>query len=266
MARWTIDEPTTLDFDGVVALKATLVAGRLSVLAGDKPSVRVTELTGRPLIVTHEAGMLTIDHEVWEGVLGLLRNEKSRAEVTVTVPKDCPVKLNLVSADAVISGLTARTSVKTGMGDITLDGVTGQIDAVTVSGLIEAQGLSGTVSFNSVSGELALAGGSLRKLAARTVGGKITADVALARDGHAQISTVAGEIALRLPDTTSAAVSLSSATGRVETAFHQLDRAERPVAKALSGKLGDGEGRLHVSSVSGSVTLLSRPAGPALEE
>src|SRR5262245_5749097 len=130
MARWTIDEPTTLDFDGVVALKATLVAGRLSVLAGDKPSVHVGSITGRPITVSHEAGMLTIDHEVWEGMLGWLRNEKSGAEVTVTVPGDCPVRVNLVSADAVISGLTSRTSIKTGSGDITLDGVTGEIDAI----------------------------------------------------------------------------------------------------------------------------------------
>ncbi len=266
MTRWTIDEPTTLDFDGVVTLKATLVAGRLSVLAGDKPSVRVGSVTGRPLTVVHEAGMLTIDHEVWEGVLGWLRNEKTRAEVAVTVPKDCPIKVNLINADAVIAGLTARTSIKTGSGDITLDGVTGEVDAVTVSGLIEAQGLSGTLSFNSVSGELALAGGSVRRLAARTMGGKVTADIALSPDGDVQIVTVAGEFALRLPVTTSAKVSLTSATGRVEAAFNGLDRTDRPVAKGLSGKLGDGSGRIGVNSVSGSVTLLSRPADPALED
>jgi DUF4097 and DUF4098 domain-containing protein YvlB len=266
MARWTIDEPTTLDFDGVVALKATLVAGRLSVLAGDKPSVQVSEMTGRPVTVTHEAGMLTVDHEVWEGVLGWLRSEKTRAEVTITVPQECPIKINLVSADAVISGLTSRTSIKTGSGDITLDGVTGEIDAVTVSGLVEAQGLSGTVSFNSVSGELALAGGSVRRLAARTMGGKVTADIALALDGDVQIVTVAGEVALRLPVTTSAEVSLTPATGRVEAAFDGLDRTDRPVAKGLSGKLGDGSGRIGVNSVSGSVTLLSRPEDPALED
>jgi len=266
MARWTIDEPTTLDFDGVVELKATLVAGRLSVLAGEKPSIQVGAVTGRPITVVHEAGMLTIDHEVWEGMLGWLRNERSHADVTVTIPKDCPVRVNLISADAVISGLTSRTSIKTGSGDITLDGVRGEIDAITVSGLIEAQGLSGTVSFNSVSGSLALAGGSVRRLAARTVGGKVTADVALSPDGEVQISTVAGEVALRLPATTSAQVNLTSATGRVEAAFHGLDRADRPVAKGLSGKLGDGSGRLSVNSVSGSVTLLSRPEDPSLED
>jgi hypothetical protein len=266
MARWTIDETTTLDFDGVVALKATLVAGRLSVLAGDKPSVRVTELTGRPIIVTHEAGMLTIDHEVWEGVLGLLRNERSRAEITVTVPRDCPIRINLVSADGVVSGMTARTSIKTGTGDITLDGVTGEIDATTMSGRIEAQGLSGTVSFNSVSGELALAGGSVRKLSARTVGGKVTADIALGKDATVHIATVAGEVALRLPETTSAEVSLNSTTGRIDTAFPQLNRADRTVVKTLNGKLGDGDGRLYVNTVSASVTLLSRPADLALED
>src|SRR5437764_885847 len=80
--------------------------------------------------------------------------------------------------------------------------------------------------------------------AARSVGGKVTADVALRPDGEVQISTVAGEVALRLPATTSAEVNLTSATGRVEAAFHGLDRTDRTVAKSLSGKLGDGSGRI----------------------
>src|SRR5690606_32631617 len=58
-----------------------------------------------PLVVGHEAGMLTSTHEkLWEGVLSWLRTQKCRASITVTVPHDCPVTLNLVSADAVVTG------------------------------------------------------------------------------------------------------------------------------------------------------------------
>jgi hypothetical protein len=266
MSRWTIDEPTTLDFDGVVMLKATLFAGNISVLAtDDRPSVHVSDVIGRPLLVSHEAGMLTVSHEVWEGVLGWLRQEPTSATVTVMLPRDCPVQLNLVSADAVITGLSARTSIKTGSGDVTLDGVTGQIDANTVSGSVEAQGLDGTVSFNSVSGGLALAGGSVDRLAARSVSGKIAADIALGQGSQVQVSTVSGEVALRLPASTSAQVNLNSTAGRVETAFAELDHFERPVTKSFSGTLGDGSGHLSVHTVSGSVTLLRRPDPAPLE-
>src|SRR5918999_2843669 len=112
MSRWTVDEPTTLDFDGVVALKAMLIAGSISILASDEaPSLQVSAVEGQPLLVTHEAGMLTVGHEnlMWEGVLKWLRNMRCDAAVTVTVPRDCPVTINLVTAGTVVTGLSART-------------------------------------------------------------------------------------------------------------------------------------------------------------
>jgi hypothetical protein len=70
---------------------------------------------------------------------------------------------------------------------------------------------------------------------------------------------VSGEVALRLPASTSAQVDLNSAAGRLETAFSGLRHSDGTVAKNLTGILGDGSGRLSVRTVSGSVTLLSRP-------
>ncbi|GAA4390091.1 DUF4097 family beta strand repeat-containing protein [Actinomadura verrucosospora] len=259
MSRWTIDEPTTLDFDGVVALRVTLIAGSVSVLASDeRPSIMVGGVEGPPLVVTHEAGMLTVTHEkIWEGVLGWLRNQRVRAEVTVTVPHDCPVSLNLVSADAVVTGTTARTSIKSASGEVTLDGVAGAIDANTVSGAVEAQGLDGTVSFTSVSGDLTLAGASVERLAARTVSGRIAADVDLSGSGGVEVNTVSGEVALRVPASTDARVTLNSAAGRIETSF-PFDRQERAVSRSVSGKMGDGSGRVAVNTVSGTIALLGR--------
>lgn len=260
MSRWTIDEPTTLDFDGVVALRVTLIAGSVSVLASDeRPSIMIGDVEGPPLIITHEAGMLTVTHEkLWEGVLSWLRTQRVRAAVTVTVPHDCPVTLNLVSADAVVTGTTSRTSIKSASGDVTLDGVAGSVDANTVSGAIEAQGLDGRVSFTSVSGDLALAGASIDRLAARAVSGRIAADIDLAGDGGVDVNTVSGEVALRVPESTNAQVSLNSAAGRIDSSFPELARQERTVSRSVSGKIGDGSGRITVNTVSGRVTLLGR--------
>ncbi|MEU8342172.1 Putative adhesin [Actinomadura meyerae] len=273
MSRWTIEEPTSLDFDGVVALRVTLIAGSVSVLASDeRPSVMVGDVEGPPLMVTHEAGMLTLTHEkLFEGMLSWLRTRKARAAITVTVPHDCPVSLNLVSADAVVTGMTARTSIKSASGDVTLDGVAGAIDANTVSGVIEAQGLDGTVSFTSVSGDLALAGATVERLGARTVSGRITADLDLGADGTLEVNTVSGEVALRVPESTGAQVSLSSPAGRIKTSFPELGRQEGTLAQSVSGKLGDGGGRLAVNTVSGAITLLGRDdpeitTGPRMEK
>jgi hypothetical protein len=270
MTRWTIEEPVELDFDGVVTLRATVLSGSIAVLASDapglKPSVVVHEVSGPPLVIVHEAGLLTIIQEkLVENLLGLLRAPKTRVEMTVTVPRECPVTLNLVAADGLVSGLGARASIKSASGTVTLDGVTGDVDANTVSGAVEATDLDGTVSFTSVSGDLALAGGTVARLGARTVSGRVTADVGLLAAGRIDVHSVSGDVALRVPEATGASVALNSAAGVIDTTFAGLRRQEVGIMKNIGGTIGDGAGRVSVTTVSGSVTLLGRATGDTSE-
>ncbi len=53
-----------------------------------------------------------------------------------------------------------------------------------------------------------------------------------------------------------------SVGGRIDSAFPALKREERAVPKTVTGTLGGGDASLNVNSVSGAITLLSRP-GPA---
>jgi predicted amino acid-binding ACT domain protein len=261
MARWTIEAATDLDFDGVVALKVVLVSGNLSVLAGgDRPSVRVREVEGQPLDVDHDAGMLRITHHnpLWEGLRTWLNGRRCSADVIITVPPDCPVQVDLVGADAVITGLTAGVSVKSATGDVTIDDVSGHVAANTFSGAVEAQHLDGTVDFISVSGDLGLAGGSLDRLSARSVSGRIAADVDLTPAGGIQASTVAGEVTLRLPASVSARIGMNTVGGRIDSSFAELGPADGAMPKNVTGTLGDGAGEVTVTTVSGDITLLSR--------
>jgi hypothetical protein len=167
MTHWTVEAPTSLEFDDVTALRVRLIAGSVAVLATDgKPSLDVASVSGDPLDVTYEDGVLTITHEnlTWEGLLKWLRPQRPSAAVTVTVLRTCPTQVGVVSATAVLSGMSARASVKSVSGEITLDGVTGDVDAHTVSGALEAQGINGKLNFNTVSGDLAVADGWLERL------------------------------------------------------------------------------------------------------
>jgi hypothetical protein len=267
MARWTVDEPTKIDFDGVVALKANIVAGTVSVLPSDHPTLQVSEISGHPLEVVHEAGMLSLTQKRSgvEGILRWLQDARGRTAITVTVPRDCPVTLNLVTAGAIVTGMSGRVSIKTASGDVTLDGVTGTIDANTATGAIEAQGVGGSVTFNSVSGDLALAHGTVDRLNAHSVSGQITTDVDLHDAARVQIRTVSGEVTMRLPKSTSAKVALTSMGGRIDAAFDGLGRDERSVGKSVAGTLGGGAASVNVNSVSGAITLLSRPDPEALK-
>src|SRR6266571_670148 len=268
MARWTIDTPTSLTFNGVVALRIRLISGSVAVLAAeDRPRLDVESVSVQPLLVTHDAGILTITYEdmTWDGVLGWLRPQRHSASIAVTVPKDCPTQLGIVNAAAVVSGMSARTSVKSVSGGITMDGVTGSLEANTVSGYLEAQDVDGEIAFKSVSGDLTIAGGSLGRLDAKTVNGRITIDADLAPAGSMQAASVSGDVAMRLPATVSAQVDLRSGSGRIETAFDGLASGRKPGTTSLAGTLGTGDGRLSVSTMSGSVTLLRRSA-PAGQE
>jgi len=269
MTRWTIDEPTKIDFDGVVTLKANIVAGTVCILPTDgTPSLDVSEISGHPLEVVHEAGMLSINQKRsgLEGVLQWVQNTRGRTTITINVPKECPATLHLITADAVITGLSGRVTVKTASGAVTLDGLTGMIDVNTATGGIEARGVSGSVSFNSISGDLAMARGVLERLNAHSVSGKITIDADLRDDGRVQVATVSGEVTMRLPESTSAQVSLNSVGGRLDSAFAGLRRRERAVAKNVTGTLGGGGASLGISSISGAITLLSRPDPEALKQ
>jgi Toastrack DUF4097 len=270
MPRWTIDSPTTIDLPGVAALKVRVVSGSVAILASqDAPSLDVASLSGQPLLVTHEAGILTVTYEdlQWDGLKGWLHPQRHSADITITVPADCPTQLGVANASAIVSGISASISAKSVSGDITLDGVTGSVDAKTVSGDLEARGIDGEIAFNSISGGLTLAGGAVGKLAAKTVSGQVTADVDLRDGGALKVSTVSGDVAVRVPASASARVGLKSTSGRVRSGFDGMSPApggRRPAV--LSATIGSGSADLTVTSMTGDVTLLARTEPPVPSE
>jgi hypothetical protein len=269
MAHWAVDAPTNLDFDEVTELRVRLIGGAVAVLAtGGKPTLEIGNVTGEPLSVSYEGGALTITHEnlTWEGLLKWLKPQRHSATVTVTVPRTCPTQVGVVSATAVLSGLSARASVKSVSGGITLDGVTGDVDANTVSGAVEAQGTGGMINFTTVSGDLTLADGWLERLNANTVSGDVTADIDLDPLGGMQITTVSGEVTLRLPAEADAQVNLHSMAGDVRSEFAELRRLDAPASHSVSGSLGAGSGHVSVTAMSGRVMLLRRARRRTMSE
>jgi hypothetical protein len=265
MPRWTIDSPRTFDLPDVAALRVRLISGSVAILGSeDAPSIDVVSVTGQPLLVTHEAGILTISYEDLQpgGMRGWLRPQRHSADLTITVPGGCPAQVSVVNASAIVSGISANMSAKSVSGDITLDGVTGSIDTKTVSGDLEARGLHGDLAFNSVAGGLTVAGGTIGRLAARTVSGQVTADVELRDGGGLKVTTVSGDVAVRIPGCASARVDLRSAAGRLRSSFDALSPAPGARPATVRGTLGSGSASVSVTSMSGDVALLAR-AEPA---
>src|SRR5260370_41966239 len=113
MAHWTIEAPASLAFAVVTGLRVRLIAGSVAVLATDgTPSLDVADVSGDPLDVTYEDGVLTITHEnlTWDGLLKWLRPQRPSAAGTVAVPRNCPVQVGGGGATAGLRAISARAA------------------------------------------------------------------------------------------------------------------------------------------------------------
>ncbi len=124
-------------------------------------------------------------------------------------------------------------------GSIEISGISGRLKAASVSGEVKIKDVSGTVNASSVSGEVNV---------------EITK---LAGDDDMKFSSVSGTVDVRIPSNLDATVNMSTLSGDLKTDFplEVKKREKYSPGTSASGRLGDGSRRLHLSSVSGSVSL-----------
>jgi hypothetical protein len=265
VTQWRIDTPQSLDLEGVRRLNVRMVAGSIDVVGSSEAAatggahLEVSEIDGA-LTVTLEGDTLTIAHEklTWTGLLDWVGNHKASAVISVSVPDACPVELGVVSADAVVSGITADTKVKSVSGNVTLDGVNADISAQTVSGDLETRHLEGKLRFTTVSGDLTVVDGSSSQVKAETVSGDITLDLDVASGARLDLNSVSGDVTLRLPESANLQVEAKTMSGSLDSAFSGVTRDGKPGRSTLRGNIGTGDGFLQAKTVSGDVTLLRR--------
>ncbi|GGY89013.1 DUF4097 family beta strand repeat-containing protein [Streptomyces poonensis] len=272
MSEWSVTEPRKFTFDDpVTTLRVRIVNGTVNVVGTDEGSARleVSHLEGPPLTVTHEDGTLTVAYDdlPWKGFLKWLDRKGWRrsAVVSLAVPARTRVELGVIGATAVVSGTDGHTEIKGISGDTTLMGLTGPVRATTAAGNVEVQAVTGDLRLSSVSGDLTVIEGACPTVKAESVSGAIVLD--LDPSGHPTdigLTSVSGEIAIRLPHPADAQVEANTASGTISNAFDDLRVHGSWGAHKVTGRLGAGRGRLKATTVSGSIALLRRP--PAEDE
>ncbi|MFJ9405853.1 DUF4097 family beta strand repeat-containing protein [Streptomyces sp. NPDC101393] len=267
--EWSISAPRRLEIEEPVsALHVRVVGGTVNVVGtsdGSPPRLEISEVHGPPLTVSCEEGVLSIAYEdlPWKGFLKFFDRKgwNRSAVISVTVPATTRVEVGVIGASAVVSGISGRTDLKGVTGGSTVVGLTGPVRADTVSGNVEAQAVTGDLRFHSVSGDLTVidgAGGSVR---ADSVSGDMVIDLdPTAKGADISLTTVSGEVAIRLPDPADAKVDANTTSGTVANAFGDLRVSGQWGAKRITGALGAGTGTLKVTTVSGGLALLRRPA------
>ncbi|MFD9421113.1 MULTISPECIES: DUF4097 family beta strand repeat-containing protein [unclassified Streptomyces] len=272
VSTWAIAESQKLTFDDpVTALQVRIVNGTVNVVGTEEQSARleISGVQGPPLVVTQQDGTLTVTYEDlhWRGLhkwfdrKGWHRN----AVVSVVVPADCAVEVGVVGAEAFVSGIRGRTEIRGVSGDTSVVGLTGSVRGETVSGNLEAQDVTGDLRFHSLSGDLTVVDGAGTSVHAESVSGGMILDLdPSGKPTDIRLTTISGEIAIRLPHPADAKVEANTASGSLSNAFEDLRVSGQWGAKKITGTLGAGTGTLKAMTASGSIALLRRP--PAEDE
>jgi hypothetical protein len=272
MARWEGTE-VQVELPRVVEAHVRIVGGEVAVTAASgQAKVDARVVHGQPLHVEVDDGILTVVHEperLVGGLGGRIRigpfsigggtTERHEAVVVVTVPPDTPITLRTVSGEAVVAGLRAGASITTVSGRITATDVAGDIGLRSVSGAIEAESVDGPVSTNVVSGDVTITG-RVPRLTGHSVSGGLTFDLDVAPE--TSLSTVSGDVVLRLPSDASLRVDLTTMSGTLDSAF-PVDGTQ--TKRRLSGRVGDAARApsVGVRTMSGDVAILRKERATA---
>jgi DUF4097 and DUF4098 domain-containing protein YvlB len=262
--KWVIEPgmSRTIDLEVVRRLKVSLIGGQVDVIGHDEPGARVEvhSVTGRDLKVTIEGDSLEVDHPQlrWDNFIDVFRawSGKARADVSILVPRDVALKLGVVSASALVSGLTTDAKLSTVSGDITADGLAGDLELNAVSGELSARTHSGKINAHTVSGDI-VATGPLASFSADSVSGNILLDVDGVPDTIAS-NSVSGDLTIRLDSDVAARYRLNTVSGVMHLDNVTIRGAAGRGFTEQTGPLEGSWVEVSANSVSGNVSVVRR--------
>jgi hypothetical protein len=201
-------------------------------------------------------------------------------QLTVQVPRESRLRVQLVSADLDVSsvggaarlttvsgsvtarGLGSDVEIATVSGSQSLDGAHGEVRLDTVSGGVTARVAAPRLSVKTVSGAVELENSEpLRRGRLASISGRVHLTTRLEPDVELELETVSGAGTLTLAGDLNVRLELVGGPG--STVRNQLD--DTPVRKSglglgerLEVRRGEGRGYVRASSVSGTLTV-ARP-------
>lgn len=200
-------------------------------------------------------------------------HDGSRLEISV--PQNGRVRFDGVSTDLDIEGVHGGLDLKTISGDIDLRKATGKIMLQSVSGDLSLDDTEGKLYVNSVSGDLSgntrsddirietvsadidLSASEVQVADIASVSGEVELGCALKAGAELRVTSVSGEVMLSLAGQPDARFELE--TGPGGDISNRLTRDEPKTnfmhASELAFSVGKGQGKVLVSTVSGSIRI-----------
>ena len=181
------------------------------------------------------------------------RNRRGKANFTVEVPRGVVVRVGSGNGDVAVSGATADVHASSGNGDVRVGAGGARVDASSGNGTVMVDGARGPVTASSGNGRVTVSTAS-GPVNASTGNGRVEVAIASRASGDMEFSSGNGSIMVTLPSDFAAQVEASTGNGGFQSDF-PLQVNGRISSHRVSGTIGQGGGRLRLSTGNGSITL-----------
>ena len=254
------------------------IAGSVTISGWSRDEVEVTGTLGRnvkELVFERDGDTVNIQVKVpRRGGKGI------ESDLEIKVPQNSSLEVSTVSADIEVSGTTGEQELSTVSGDIETETAGNDISASAVSGDIEISGDkssnetdvstvsgnvtlfrgSGTVRAESVSGDVLIDEGIFGRADLGTVNGEVVFRAGLEKGGRFSAETVNGDIDVEFVGDVSAKIDIETFNGRIRNCFGpEAERTSKYTPGwELSFTAGDGDGRIDMSTMNGSLSICKK--------
>jgi Putative adhesin len=264
-----VQDSLSVDLEDVDRIIVSIVAGEVTVTAGEHPHLEVRRESGDEVHVRRADGLLHVaqpdpTHSGFDRLLSLFGSgRRQRCTVSIVAPPSASIELTAVSGTIVASGFSGGSKIKTVSGDVTLSKLGGKVDVKTVSGDVDAKDAGEELKLKSVSGDLSVVDGVCRRVDSKSVSGDVLLDLDLDPTGSYDVTTVSGSVSLRAKGELNLTVDAKSVSGSYMSDFGG-EWIREPGRRTVHHTIGNGGARMWVKTVSGDLRLIrGREVGAA---
>jgi DUF4097 and DUF4098 domain-containing protein YvlB len=254
------------------------VAGDVQVLGWDRNEVQVNAdlAPGVERLEFASTGART----TIKVVLPRGRTSHGSSDLVVHVPRGSSLSINTVSADQTINDVrgaqrlqsvsgTIQTEVwneefeiKTVSGEVLVRGHGGEgiAHVTTVSGDVRLQDVGPEFELNTVSGDMQVRASQVSRARIKTTNGDLELRTALMHDARIDAEGINGDLRFRLRGALDAEFDIETFNGDIENCFGPKPRrkSEYGPGTELRFKEGNGDGRVRVKALNGTVEICNR--------
>jgi DUF4097 and DUF4098 domain-containing protein YvlB len=257
-------------------LEVNNLAGSIEITGWDRNEVHVTgELQD-------EAERLDVEKEENRIVVRVVLPQDSGrgfwrgSELHISAPRGVSVEASSVSADIRVRAIEGEQRLQSVSGNVEtraferelrLKSVSGNVtvhgddtrartQASVVSGNISIDGVGDDVEAQSISGRVRLRARSLQRAELESISGDVDLEAGLADDARINATTTSGRVKLMFNGGTGGDYELSSFSGGIDNCFGPEPAHNGPGSRReLRFSEGDGDARVYVRTMSGSIEL-----------